>query len=62
MNIGELTDKEWGELMGALKEDQKNLEAQGAIPIDLTLDESEEDWFAGLTCNPDAPEECESCQ
>lgn len=31
-------------------------------PIDLTLDETEEDWFSGLTCNPDAPEECESCQ
>lgn len=22
----------------------------------------EEDWLAGVPCNPDAPEECESCQ
>lgn len=22
----------------------------------------EEDFLAGVTCNPDAPEECESCQ
>lgn len=22
----------------------------------------EEDFLAGYTCNPDAPEECESCQ
>lgn len=33
-----------------------------AEPLDFSLDESEEDWFSGLTCNPDAPEECESCQ
>lgn len=22
----------------------------------------EDDWLDGVTCNPDAPEECESCQ
>lgn len=22
----------------------------------------DEDWLAGVVCNPDAPEECESCQ
>lgn len=22
----------------------------------------DEDWLAGVSCNPDAPEECESCQ
>lgn len=25
-------------------------------------DEDEDDFLAGVTCNPDAPEECESCQ
>lgn len=24
-------------------------------------DSEEEDFLAGATCNPDAPEECESC-
>ena len=22
----------------------------------------DEDWLSGVSCNPDAPEECESCQ
>lgn len=25
-------------------------------------EEDEADFLAGVTCNPDAPEECESCQ
>ena len=25
-------------------------------------DDGEEDFLTGKTCNPDAPEECESCQ
>jgi len=25
-------------------------------------EEDEEDFLTGVTCNPDAPEECESCQ
>lgn len=25
-------------------------------------EEEEEDFLTGVTCNPDAPEECESCQ
>lgn len=24
--------------------------------------DDEEDFLTGVTCNPDAPEECESCQ
>lgn len=24
--------------------------------------DDEEDFLSGVTCNPDAPEECESCQ
>lgn len=28
----------------------------------LENDEPEEDFLTGVTCNPDAPEECESCQ
>ena len=27
-----------------------------------SLEEDEEDFLTGKTCNPDAPEECESCQ
>jgi len=26
------------------------------------VDVVDEDWLAGVSCNPDAPEECESCQ
>jgi hypothetical protein len=26
------------------------------------VDVVDEDWLAGATCNPNAPEECESCQ
>lgn len=26
------------------------------------LDVVDEDWLAGVSCNTDAPEECESCQ
>lgn len=37
-----------------------------ALDIELPwLDEpkeDEEDFLTGVTCNPDAPEECESCQ
>lgn len=25
-------------------------------------DDDEDDFLTGVTCNPDAPEECESCQ
>ena len=29
--------------------------------LDIELPD-DEDWLSGKTCNPDAPEECESCQ
>lgn len=28
----------------------------------VVLEDDEEDFLSGVTCNPDAPEECESCQ
>lgn len=28
----------------------------------MIIDDEEEDFLTGVTCNPDAPEECESCQ
>lgn len=32
-------------------------------PSELDLEEvEEEDFLSGVTCNPNAPEECESCQ
>lgn len=36
---------------------------EAGLNLDVELPEAEEDdWLTGLTCNPDAPEECESCQ
>lgn len=35
-----------------------DLYAQEAADIDVV----DEDWLAGVSCNPNAPEECESCQ
>lgn len=32
------------------------------IPEIAAMVEDEEDFLSGVTCNPDAPEECESCQ
>lgn len=45
-------------------------EEDGSIHLPLAMDieepwidlPEEEDWLVGKTCNPDAPEECESCQ
>jgi len=31
-------------------------------PLDEDVDVVDEDWLSGVSCNPDAPEECESCQ
>uniref|UniRef100_A0AAU6VZX0 Uncharacterized protein n=3 Tax=unclassified bacterial viruses TaxID=12333 RepID=A0AAU6VZX0_9VIRU len=28
----------------------------------IDLNDDEDDFLSGKTCNPDAPEECESCQ
>ena len=30
--------------------------------LEEDLDVVDEDWLSGVSCNPDAPEECESCQ
>ena len=46
------------------------LEEDGSIRLPLAMDieepwtdgPEEEDWLSGVTCNPDSPEECESCQ
>jgi hypothetical protein len=38
---------------------------QWAVEQGLTLDvefPDDDDFLVGITCNPDAPEECESCQ
>jgi len=29
---------------------------------DVDLDVVDEDWLVGISCNPNEPEECESCQ
>lgn len=31
-------------------------------PKECDVDVVDEDWLSGVSCNPDAPEECESCQ
>lgn len=35
-----------------------------ALPLEefLELDVVDEDWLTGVSCNTEAPEECESCQ
>lgn len=54
-----------------LKSDQKKLQALESNGVDNWIgyedsmkiaEEEEEDFLTGKTCNPDAPEECESCQ
>jgi hypothetical protein len=30
--------------------------------FEVSVEEDEDDFLSGVTCNPDAPEECESCQ
>ena len=44
-------------------DDQEACEAySGKFPCSENLDVVDEDWLSGVSCNPDAPEECESCQ
>lgn len=41
------------------------IEAGLALDIELPwldMPDDEDDFLTGVTCNPDAPEECESCQ
>lgn len=42
-----------------LSERDRLLEMGCALDIEYP---DEEDFLSGVTCNPDAPEECESCQ
>lgn len=39
-------------------------QAQGVFAecLSCAVDVVDEDWLAGVSCNPNAPEECESCQ
>lgn len=38
------------------------LKYSGKFPCEDLKEEDEQDFLIGKTCNPDAPEECESCQ
>lgn len=42
-------------------DDQKRFE-DTMMEWEEAVADGEEDFLAGKTCNPDAPEECESCQ
>lgn len=46
------------EACGRREHDTKVLGSCPACAPDVV----DEDWLAGVSCNPDAPEECESCQ
>lgn len=36
---------------------------EAGLTLDVEMpDVVDEDWLAGVSCNTDAPEECESCQ
>lgn len=50
-----IPNEEYEELKAA-KAELEDLKAM------LAVEDEEEDFLAGATCNPDAPEECESCQ
>lgn len=49
-------EKEFFEQQEALEADRNKLQDEFGIS------EDEDDFLSGVTCNPDAPEECESCQ
>lgn len=51
----QMTEKEYLELVAA-RDELADLKAV------LQVEDEEEDFLSGATCNPDAPEECESCQ
>ena len=42
--------------------DELNFQWGVLNPSNEDPSEPEDDWLSGKTCNPDAPEECESCQ
>ena len=42
---------------------QDMIEAGFTLDIELPeMDVVDEDWLSGVSCNPDEPEMCESCQ
>lgn len=46
-----------------MSEEEKEIGVgQYDVDFDAQMDVVDEDWLAGVSCNPDAPEECESCQ
>lgn len=49
-------EQEYWAMQKALDEDREKLGALGM------LEDDEGDFLCGKTCNPDTPEECESCQ
>jgi len=60
-----IPNEEYEELI-RMKHELADLKAMLALGDELkksTPEEvEEEDFLSGVTCNPDAPEECESCQ
>ena len=47
--------------MSCTKHDEASLQ-ELALIHSQELEADEDDFLSGVTCNPDAPEECESCQ
>lgn len=58
----ERTEPTLGDLeLGGMMTRQDMVEAGWNMDIEFP-DDGEDDFLLGKTCNPDAPEECESCQ
>lgn len=41
---------------------KKHPELMAKVEEEKEVDVVDEDWLSGVSCNPNAPEECESCQ
>lgn len=56
----ELRDEDYcSECSSVLRSDEKE---RKLCEVCFYYPDEEEDFLVGKTCNPDAPEECESCQ
>lgn len=59
----EINAKEEGRLWEIDLDKQDMIEAGFTLDIEFPdMDVVDEDWLSGVSCNPDEPEMCESCQ
>lgn len=56
-------EHEWAAKLKVVQECKPESLAPGnSLEVFPEVDVVDEDWLAGVSCNPNAPEECESCQ